>query len=183
FHDKGFSLTYNVEDNGCQKNKTFYYLLHILVNAHDTHTKVQNAHQKSTDDNAGYRTGSAVCGCAADEAGADSVHLEVRSCRGVGGIQTGGSYHTRDRCQESHVQVCKEVYSVGVDTGELRRLLIAAYSVEITSHCSLGRNVCIDCDHYRDPYKGVGDTFVLSQTEHKRKDCGTDQNHLYQGAC
>ena len=60
FYDKRFSLADNIEDNRCQKNHTFNNLLDILVNTHDTHTKIQNTHQKCTNDNTRNCTGTTI---------------------------------------------------------------------------------------------------------------------------
>ena len=56
------ALGHNVEDNGSQQNQALNDLLVVLVDTHDGHTQVDNAHQNCTDDNTGN---------GADAAGAD----------------------------------------------------------------------------------------------------------------
>ena len=57
-------LGHDVEDDGCQQDQALNDLLEVLVNTHNGHAQVDNAHQNCTDDNAGNGTDTAVSGSA-----------------------------------------------------------------------------------------------------------------------
>lgn len=85
---------HHVEDDGDQQHGALDHILPVVVQAVDGHALVDDAQQNSTDHDAGNRTGAAVGGGTADEAGADSVHLIGHTGIAVDGTNPGGDQQT-----------------------------------------------------------------------------------------
>ena len=81
-----------------------------------------------------------------------------------------------NRCQKTHVGVGEEVHLVRVDTGQLRRLLIAADGVQVTADGRLGCDVAVDDDDHGDPKQHVREALVLRQPPHEADDDDADDH-------
>lgn len=173
---------HHVEDDGDQQHSALDHILPVVVQAVDGHALVDDAQQNGADHDAGNRTGSAVGGGAADEAGADGVHLIRHTGIAVDGTNPGGDQQTRQACQYGHGAVSGEVDLPGIDTGELGGLLVAAHGVEVTAKCGLGGDEGVEQQNAQHPHQHDGNALVVGQLPAVEEDQQIDEDHFGEGA-
>ena len=107
---------------------------------------------------------AAVSGRAADEAGADGVHLEA----GTIGVPLTEPYgrmvSTPARpARKAMVGIGHEIDLLGVDAGELGGLLVAAHGIEMTANGGLGGDEGVDADQASATHSSDGDALITAE--------------------
>ena len=140
------SLVVDVKTHRTQQHQALDNLLVVDPDAEDRHAIVHHAHDQRADHRAGDPPDTAIGRGSANKASRNDVELEagpgLRRC----GVEPRREHETSERGQHAHIDEGEEGQPLGLDTGELGRLLIAADRIDLPANRGARGDEAVECD-------------------------------------